>query len=297
MTINATFEEEPEEALDYQLTTLAGSRLQVRGPLPCFDEPFIAVLGGNETFGKYVKAPFPSLLAERIDLPVANLGVAHAGLSLFSEEQVLLDIASKAEVTVLQVLGAQNMSNRLYSVHSRRNDRFLGVSPALREIFPNVDFAEINFTGHLISTLRETSTTGFEVLVNELKWAWLQRMKRLLSMIEGEVILLWVSDRAPASAESSETEPHFVDQGMLNQLSDLFDCLVAVQLSCETSLDGKVYQSQDVDAARQMPGQADHQCIAEHLAPMVAEWFEAPNRPLSAVRQHVRVSRSAPGQP
>lgn len=90
-----------------------GSKLALRGPERDFTRPFVAVLGGSETFGKHVALPYPALLERRIGMPVANLGVMHAGVSLFSKERWLLDIASQAELTVIQVMGAQNMSNRL----------------------------------------------------------------------------------------------------------------------------------------------------------------------------------------
>ena len=260
-------DEDRDPSLDYRLRTVPGSRLRVRGPLPDFEEPFIAVLGGNETFGKYVATPFPALLAERIGVPVANLGVAQAGLSLFSEEQVLLDLASRAELTVLQVLGAQNMSNRLYSVHSRRNDRFLGVSPALRELFPDVDFTEINFTGHLIGTLRMSSSAAFHVLVEELKWAWVQRMRRVLSLIRGDVLLLWVSDHPPGQepCPDLDREPHFVDAAMLEEISGAYAGLVEVVLDGDASLSGKVFPRREADAALHLPGQTDHDRIAAAL--------------------------------
>lgn len=254
-------------ALDYRLATIPGSRLQVRGPLPDFSDPFVAILGGNEVFGKYVASPFPELLADRLGLPVANLGVAHAGLSLFSEEQVLLDIASKADVTVLQVLGAQNMSNRLYSVHSRRNDRFLGVSPALRELFPQVDFAEINFTGHLINSLQAASSEAFDILVKELKWAWVQRMRRVLSLIRGDVILLWVSDHGPdtTSGDTAFAEPHFVDGAMLAEIAGSYTALVDVLVEPTAAMDGKIFPEKEATAAERVPAQSDHARIADSL--------------------------------
>ena len=275
---DASDEEGRERWLDYELSTVPGSRLQVRGAVPSFDTPFVAVLGGSETFGKYAQHPYPALLSERIGMPVANLGVAQAGLSLFSDEQVLLDIASKADLTVLQVLGAQNMSNRLYSVHSRRNDRFLGVSPALRELFPTVDFTEINFTGHLISTLRAASDAAFRSLVEELKWAWVQRMRRVLTLIRSDVLLLWISDPAVTdpSEHPIEREPHFVDADMLSEIEQ--DCLgtVRVALGKSGSLEGKVFPKQEAEAALRLPGDAEHRKIAEELAPHVARFVGGP---------------------
>jgi hypothetical protein len=209
------------------------------------------------------------LLAKWIDLPVANFGVAQAGLSLFSEEPWLLDACSRAEVTVIQVLGAQNMSNRLYSVHSRRNDRFLSVSPALRDMFPDVDFSGINFTGHLLATLATQSRASFQVLVDELKWAWVQRMRRVLDLIQGDIILLWMSERCPDRGGNchDQEEPHYVDRQMLNAVADKVAGIVEVVAERnQPKLDGMIFGEGEADAAMRLPGPIAHLQAAEKLA-------------------------------
>ncbi len=220
-------------------------------------------------------------------MPVLNLGVPQAGLSLFSEERWLLETSSKADLTVLQVLGAQNMSNRLYHVHSRRNDRFLGVSPALRDMFPGVDFTEINFTGHLLETLLSQSRAAFDAMVEELKWSWTQRMRRILQSIDGPVLLLWISDRCPEETQNSlsEGEPHFVDRAMLDEFADETCGVVQVIRDAVSPLDGKVVPEGEEEAAELLPCPADHARIAEALAPKVREVLEGPG---AAVRTRAK---------
>lgn len=271
-------EEGADPKLDYRLCGFEGTRLRFRGPTPDFGKPYIAALGGSETYGKFVRHPFPGLLQDWIDTPVVNLGVQHAGLSLFAEERWLLDTASKAELTVFQVLGAQNMSNRLYSVHSRRNDRFLTVSPALRDMYPSVDFAEVNFTGHLLDTLVTQSKAAFEVLVEELKWAWVQRMRRIVKTINGDVVLLWVSDRRPEDTRNTirESEPLFVDRTMLDELSGDVAGVVEVVGGAAASTEGKVFSVDEAEAAQSLPGPADHARMAEALATEISRIKGAP---------------------
>jgi hypothetical protein len=264
----AEITKETPQTLDYQHCTYDGCRLSFRGPTTSLDESYIAVLGGTEVFGRFVSDPLPALLQEWTGRPVANFGVPQAGLSLFSEEPWLMDAASRADVTVLQVLGAQNMSNRLYSVHARRNDRFLAVSPDLREMFPKVDFAEINFTGHLIEELSK-DVMSFQKLVDELKWAWLQRMRRLVSIIQGDVILLWMSDRRPDEGGLSRhaSEPLFVDRLMLDEMSTQVASIVEVVTEkTPHKLDEMITLEGEKDAAMRLPGPNDHMRAAEAIA-------------------------------
>lgn len=270
LTLDATEQTSP---LDYQMCTYNGCRLNFRGPTVSMNDPYIAVLGGTEVFGRFVEHPFPELIQEWMGQPVANFGVSRAGLSLFSEEPWLLDAGSRSDITVLQILGAQNMSNRLYSVHSRRNDRFLSVSPALREMYPNVDFTEIHYTGHLLETL-SADPTMFESLVKELKWAWVQRMRRVISLLRGDVMLLWMSDRSPdehgASRESCE--PLFIDRDMLTAL--LGDVVSIIEIVTDTNpkkLNEMVVGDGEADAALCMPGPQDHRRAAEAIALEIAK--------------------------
>lgn len=251
-----------------------------------FDAPYFAVLGGSETFGPYVRDPFPVLLEDRLDRTVVNLGVRQAGVSLFASEQWLLDRASGADVTVLQVLGASNMSNRLYSVHSRRNDRFLAVSSALRDIFPDVDFTEFSFTRHLLQSLSERSQSAFEMMVAELRWAWTQRMHRVLSCIDGEVILLWMSDRAPndPSIWPNGPAPLFVTKGMLDGLAGEVSAIVEVVAGTEGDrLEGKQFGLREREAALAAPSPLHHARVAEKLSQVIDE-IEARRRTVVKAR-------------
>ncbi|NNE86457.1 MAG: hypothetical protein HKN27_00140 [Silicimonas sp.] len=227
-----------------------------------------------------------------MDKPVVNLGVRHAGVSLFASERWVLECASGADVAIMQVLGAGNMSNRLYSVHSRRNDRFLAVSPALKEIFPDVDFTEFSFIRHLLKSLSERSQTAFEVMVEELRFAWLQRMRRVLSMIETDVVLLWMSDRAPAAPSDwpQGPEPLFVTKAMVDDLAGEVSATVEVVAGTEGDrLEGKTYAARERGAALTAPCPHHHAKAAERLSEVIGEL-----QPHPAARSGVRDRGHAP---
>jgi hypothetical protein len=65
-------------------------------------------------------------------------------------------------VTVVQVLAVQNLSNPYYTVHPRRNDRFLRASARLQNLYQDVDFTEFHFTRHMLQTLQMVSAPRFE---------------------------------------------------------------------------------------------------------------------------------------
>ena len=65
--------------------------------------------------------------------------------------------ANGRPLTVVQVMGANYLSNRFYSVHPRRNDRFLRASTVMQAIFNDVDFSDFTFTRHMLGALYELS--------------------------------------------------------------------------------------------------------------------------------------------
>ena len=140
-------------ALDYSVCRYGSSKVQFRGPRCDLSGPYVACLGGTETFGKFVPDPFPALVQGRLGIPIANLGCVNAGLDVFLNEPAIADVAAGAKVTVLQILGVQNLSNRYYTVHPRRNDRFVHAAPGLKALYRDVDFTEFHFTRHLLGVL------------------------------------------------------------------------------------------------------------------------------------------------
>ena len=146
-----------EGALDYFPCRYGTSRLVFRGPRRSLERPFIAILGGTETYGKFVPDPYPDLVEDEVGMSVINLGCMNAGPDVFLNDPAIAEIANRAEVTVLQLMGAINVSNRYYAVHPRRNDRFLHATPLLRAMFGEVDFTEFSFTRHMLRALQASS--------------------------------------------------------------------------------------------------------------------------------------------
>ena len=95
------------------------SRVIVRGPKRRLNARYIADIGSGQAYGKYVEVLFVDALEAQIGEPVVNLGVMQAGLTPPADYPGILPVTSNPRMTLVQILGAQSMPNRVYSVHPR----------------------------------------------------------------------------------------------------------------------------------------------------------------------------------
>lgn len=259
-------------ALDYLPCRYGGSKLTFRGPARRLTGSYVAFLGGTETYGKFIEKPFPALVEQASGLKCVNLGVPNAGVDVFANDGSVIDIARKARVTVLQVMSAHNTSNRFYGVHPRRNDRFVKPSKIMQSLFRDVDFTEFHFTRHLLGQICVTAPDRFAILRDELREAWVARMRLLIRQIGGRVVLLWFADHAP-DAEQGPTglgaDPMLVDRLMLEELRPLVTEIVEVVVSAEAMkhrMEGMICSEMEMLAAKQMMGRQAHEEATDALA-------------------------------
>lgn len=265
-----SYEQRGRMPLDYQPVTLPGSALRFRGPLATENGPAVVCIGGTETFGRFISEPFTTQLNDALDLPVLNFGVLNAGLDVMMNDPAIGGAICQAEAVVLQITSAHNMTNRFYTVHPRRNDRFLSASTMLRTIYPQVDFTEFHFTRHLLHHLRDASEDRFDIIRTELEAAWVARMRRFLNHINAPVHLLWLSNRMPADPEDVDLAqyPLFVTQQMLETVrEDAASLTIAAPDDAEVanSVQGKFFGPREEAAARLLPGPELHEMAARGL--------------------------------
>jgi Domain of unknown function (DUF6473) len=243
------------------------SRLLFRGPQRDVRGQYCVVLGGTETYGRYVARPFPDLVEQALGVPVVNLGLPNAGLDAFVQDADVMHLVGAARAVVVQVLGAQNLSNRFYAVHPRRNDRFLGAHACLRALFPEVDFTEFNFTRHLLQSLYRVSTDRFALVAGELRGVWLERMKALLAQAQ-RPMLLWAAPVAPLVGTGRLEDrlyPTLVTDSMMAAVRPLAVGCVEVEVRAEA-------HALLVDAAAVgTPGPAAHTAITRALVPVLQQ--------------------------
>jgi hypothetical protein len=262
--------------LDYLPCRYGASKLLFRGPRRDLSKPYLAFVGATETYGKFIDTPFPALVERAIGQNCANFGQINAGIDAFSADPFVMNAATDAQIAVIQVMGAQNMTNRFYAVHPRRNDRFISTSSLLQTIYREVDFADFHFNKHMLKRLMEVSPERFRTVRDELQQAWLARMRLMLKRINGKSILLWFSDHEPeANGDDPEgigRDPLFVTRDMMDEITPLATHVVEVVASDAAMAQGThnmVFDEMDVMAASELLGPMAHQEAADALVEVI----------------------------
>lgn len=266
--------------LSYEPCRYGLSRIFFRGPKRDLDQPYLAFLGGTETFGKFIDEPFPALLEKDLRRPCVNFGCVNGGVDAFVNDPTIMGACRDADLTVLQVMGANNLSNRFYAVHPRRNDRFLRASTVLQAIYNEVDFSEFTFTRHMLGTLYQVSPERFDTVVTELREAWTARMRSMLDQVGRRSVLLWFSRDPLTNAPWQDRDnpiscdPLFVTRDMINGLRDKVLDVITVQPTAAAAAegtDGMLFPPMQARAAADMLGVTAHREAANAMAPSLRE--------------------------
>ena len=257
------------------------SKLFFRGPKRSLSGRYHAFIGGTETYGKYISSPYPALVEAALGRACVNFGVVNAGVDVFVNDPTVMAACATADITIIQVMSAHNLSNRFYKVHPRRNDRFLSASTMLMALYPDVDFADFNFTRHLLGALYSRSPEKFEIVRAELQMAWLARMRAMIDKVGQRIILLWLSaeplnDRPwNEKSEPFKSEPMMVSGTMIEQLRDkVLDVVVACP-SEEARLlgtQGMLVPPAEAEIASELPGVGAHEEAALMLAQAIGRF-------------------------
>ena len=285
MVGDMTFENVGSGPLDYAPCKYGGSRLAFRGPERDLAGDYVAFLGGTETYGKFIAEPFPVLVEDELDMTCVNFGQINAGVDVFLNDLTVQSVAAAARLAVVQVTGANNISNRLYSVHPRRNDRFLKASATMRSGFRDIDFTEFHFTRHLLGTLATRAPERFQLVIEEVQQAWLSRMRLLLSRIGPQAVLLWFADHAPEDKTDftqTRSDPFAVERWMIERLRPQVAQVIEVVASPNALAQGTrrmVFADLEAPAAKGMLGPAAHdeaaQAIAAKLSDLLHDGLQA----------------------
>ena len=270
-----TYERTGARALDYEYCHYGRSRLAFRGPKWPIPDDFVLCLGGAETFGRFIETPYPALLERRTGRRVLNLGLPNTGWDAYLTDPWVMDMVRRAEMTILQVPGLQCHSNRNYTVHPRRNDRVIGQTVLMREVFREVDFTEFNFTRHLVGALQARAPERFSALVRDLRAVWLSRLKTLVSAAMGGTAVMWFAPHPPLDKQEAmeiSGDPWGVDKTLFTEAAALAKASLTIRISAKARVlgaEGMVYSPIEAPVTFGLPGPLAHHEAAEQLAALL----------------------------
>jgi len=266
--------------LSYAPCRYGDSRMLFRGPRKRLDLPYLAFIGGTETYGKFIEKPFPTLVEKAMRQTCVNFGCVNGGIDAFVNDPTVMSICSQSDLTIVQVMGANYLSNRFYSVHPRRNDRFLRASTVLQAVYQDVDFSEFSFTRHMLGALHAKSIERFDTVVKELREAWMARMRNMLGQIGERTILLWFSEDAMTDDHwgdrpgQLQVDPLFITASMIDDLRPLVkDVVVAnpTERAVAQGSRGMYFPPSQAKAASEMLGVDCHVEASAALIPKIRD--------------------------
>jgi len=244
------------------------SNLWFRGPPRTINEPYIACIGGAETFGRFVQRPFPAVLGARLNRPCINLGSLFCGAEALCQDPGLVQLANGAELCVLQFPDVLGQTNRFYRVHPHRNDRFVAPTQDLITLFPEVDFTEFHFVRHLISRLHTVSGPRFFEVKRELQHGWIRKLENFLSGISSPVIGLSLdigsSRFGDGRCDNVPIEP-FMIEALSAHCIDIFRLNLRVSGEAD-DLEDVLFGTLQQPMAEHMIGPSAHRSIATALS-------------------------------
>lgn len=228
--------DDDSRAFVYGRSRPLGSRVELRNAQAEYDtrEPYIACVGSAATFGRLVARPFPALLAERLGMPVLNLGVGGARPGIFLEEESLAELIRGAACVVIEAMSARGYATDLFVP----NHDFTNMG---RPPWPEPATADTS-TSWFVDTvyaraLLDRDTARLEAARMICRAAYVTDMKRLAALAPRRGVLFYFSQRPPeftptlpaAGFEAwAGTFPHHVDRRLLDLLAPLFADVVTV---------------------------------------------------------------------
>ncbi len=194
-----------------------------RGPPVDTSKPYLAFLGSAQTFGRFCTQPFPSLLGQRLDLSVLNLGVGGAGPRHF-QNSAYLDLINGAEAVVVQILSGRSASNSLF-------DNSLSGGHEGRRRTDGSTMRSEEFFDQLTGS---ASIEEVERIVEETRNDYTQAFGDLLRQISVPKALFWFSVRPPAYVDGYsdlprslfQANPQLVNEHMVQELAAYADAYV-----------------------------------------------------------------------
>jgi len=193
---------------DYELYSLPEVPDEIfRGPAPDLSRPFVACVGGAQTFGRFTTSPFPQQLAQRLHMPVLNLGLGGAG-PRYALRPEILAVLNRAQLVIVQYFSGRSASCSLFdnSMQGRNSGKYL----------PNNKF--MSYEQFFKDMVAREDPQLLARIVAETREDYVHSMREVAAKLQPPKIALWMSRRKP-DYEKGWVEKH----GWMNLFPQLLD--------------------------------------------------------------------------
>ena len=152
----------------------------------------------------------------------------------------------------------------------------------LQAIYSDVDFSDFTFTRHMLGRLLELSPERFDIVVHELREAWVARMRNMLGQIGTKSVLLWFgrekmsNDPWNTKARPLQADPLFITESMTNELRPMVLDVVTVtpsEIALRQGTKGMYFSGVQDKAASEMLGDACHSEVSSALVPIIRNFI------------------------
>jgi hypothetical protein len=158
----------------------------------------------------------------------------------------------------------------------------LRASTVLQAIYNDVDFSDFTYTRAMLGKLHSLSPEWFDIVVVELREAWVARMKNMLGQIGPNAVLFWFApqpmtdDPWDVMPNPLQTDPLFITKSMIDDLRPLVrDVVQAIptDVAKQQGTKGMYFAPMQTKAASEMLGVACHMeasnTLANHLKTLI----------------------------
>jgi hypothetical protein len=220
------YADEDRGILDYDYYEAVPGRW-FRGPAPSPSPgPSIAFLGAVSTFGRLAQEPYPSIVAAKLGVQAVNLGYGGVRAPFYYTDHRLLTLINRCDCAVIEVSSVRGTATPVIEPRDHQS-AFIRLRGAK---------SDFEFADHLFAELRDTWTQDdLDHLVDEIRQSYLDEIAELLARIKIPKVLMWFSQRPPATQIGFENVdefiggfPHFVTATMVEALREKADGLVEV---------------------------------------------------------------------
>ena len=215
------------EIVDYSMYQLKGTSMRFRGPEFANLQPgeYSVAIGSAHTFGCFCEHPYPSLLTEKLNLPVLNLGIGGAGPLFYLKRKKLIEIINNGNFIIIQIGSARGESNSLFES--------LEKGAKIRRRSDGALISSEQAYDRLIKTIDKNKLIE---IINETRSNWINNYIKLFKLIKVPKILFFFSGRKPQYEDGYQNSwqlfnkfPQLVNSEMVEELqkysNDYVECI------------------------------------------------------------------------